>query len=201
MMMCLIFAPLAVGALTTGEAQLSHHLIFKSNTSETSSISSPLPGPKLLRNIGKFQHHLKVANNSNLGSSDCYCSGACTCSGADDFVNCMTNPPPYCVPEDATKACNDARSQCIGDLDITCTPTSTGCLFQCSSGGSSGGGSGGSSSCSDGDFSFFGVCLTHTMTMVGVLVVALSVALPCAFWRYKCLKSRRRTMNAALLGD
>lgn len=190
--MSLIFAPLAVGALTTSEAQLSHHLIFKSNTSETSSISSPLPGPKLLRNIGKFQHHLKVANNSNLGSSDCRCSGPCTCSGADDFINCLTNPPPYCVPEDATEACNDARSQCSGDLDITCTPTSTGCLFQCSSGGSS--------VCPYGEFLLF-ICLTRTMMLVGCIVVALFCGLCVGCWRYKCLNSRRRYMNAALLGD
>lgn len=199
--MCLILAPLAVGALTTGEAQLSHHLIFKSNTSETSSISSPLPGPKLLRNIGKFQHHLKVANNSNLGSSDCYCSGPCTCSGADDFINCMTNPPPYCVPEDPTEACNDARSQCSGDLDITCTPTSTGCLFQCSPGGGPGGGPGGSGSCSGGEFPLFGVCLTTRMMLIVGLAISVCMGGLCGFWRYQCIKSRRRAMNAPLLGN
>lgn len=79
--------------------------------------------------------------------SDCYCSAACTCSGASTFVNCLTHPGGSCIPDDPTVACNSAKTQC-SNLDITCTPSSGGCYFQCTpsspfNGGGGGGGGGG----------------------------------------------------------
>ena len=68
-----------------------------------------------------------------LGSQDdCTCRSQCTCDGADEFIHCLTNPSSImCVPMDPTEACNSAAKQCSGDLDITCTPTSSGCQFEC----------------------------------------------------------------------
>lgn len=85
-----------------------------------------------------YYRNAKPAKHDNstltidVPNDDCTCRSQCTCADVDDFIQCLTHPSSFwCEPMDPTEACNSAESQCTGDLDITCTPTSSGCQFTC----------------------------------------------------------------------
>jgi len=158
----------------------------------SSSFGSTNPGIAYVTKGTKTFGSLKTKNNATVfeaadptkkldklsfvGSprSDCTCSYSCDCGGADNYAQCLNNLDPWsCQIFTATEACNAAASACPM-LDITCTPTSTGCDFQCESFGPTPGLSG--AGCADGYLNFFNaVCLITPLAIFLYIVLVGSL--------------------------